>query len=168
MLASGDFTTAPKLMTSRVLANSDTPNRHPFFLIVGTQLNGTPRRSHSSPTKTFGFHARRLTHEEEFSRIESSITSRHQSFTDCTIDTLPTPTTPTTIETMEHSQLTSLQLSPSSPVSPLMSSRRRSRRACVGFVALAVGKSSGSDTCWLAWWIVTLLLAVPSKLACIL
>mmetsp|Transcript_12506 Transcript_12506/g.18755 ORF Transcript_12506/g.18755 Transcript_12506/m.18755 type:complete len:505 (-) Transcript_12506:61-1575(-) len=39
---------------------------------------------------------------------------------------------------MEHSQLTSLQLSPSSPVSPLMSSRRRSRRACVGFVALAV------------------------------
>ena len=94
--------------------------------------------------------------------------SRHQSFTDCTIDTLPTPTTPTTIETMEHSQLTSLQLSPSSPVSPLMSSRRRSRRACVGFVALAVGKSSGSDTCWLAWWIVKLLQAVPSKLACVL
>jgi len=39
---------------------------------------------------------------------------------------------------MEHSQLTSLQLSPSSPVSPQMSSRRRSRRAGVGFVALAV------------------------------
>ncbi|KAL7497028.1 hypothetical protein ACHAWT_005177 [Skeletonema menzelii] len=39
---------------------------------------------------------------------------------------------------MEHSQLNSLELSPSSPASPLISSRRRSRRACVGFVALAV------------------------------
>eukprot|EP00986_Skeletonema_menzelii_P003065 scaffold895_cov132-Skeletonema_menzelii.AAC.13 len=54
---------------------------------------------------------------------------------------------------MEHSQLNSLELSPSSPASPLISSRRRSRRACVGFVALAVGKSSGSDTSCLAWWI---------------
>lgn len=90
---------------------------------------------------------RRLTHELEFSVLN------HQSSQTPTIVIFTTevkswqqpltyylPFFNTLIRIMEHSQLTSLVPSPS-PITPPMGSRRRSRRACVGFVALAVGKS---------------------------
>lgn len=125
------------------------PSHLPLLFSSGTPFKrvqrGTSRRTTipDPPAREI----RRLTHELEFSVLN------HQSSQTPTIVIFTTevkswqqpltyylPFFNTLIRIMEHSQLTSLVPSPS-PITPPMGSRRRSRRACVGFVALAVGKS---------------------------